>query len=61
MAKQIQIHKALAEVLGIKPDKDGFYFCSDKLLIPVTKVEAAMQLNDINLKIKLETNGKTRI
>lgn len=61
MAKQIQIHKALAEVLGIEPNKDGHYFCSERIWVPISKAEQAMALNDINLKIKLETNGKTRI
>lgn len=51
---QIQIHKSLAEVLQIKPDKNGLYFCNEKLLVPVKLVEEAMSLNDINWKIKLE-------
>ncbi len=58
---QIQIHKSLAEVLQIKPDKDGLYFCNERLLVPVKLVEEAMSLNDINWKIKLEklkSNGK---
>ncbi len=51
---QIQIQKSLAEVLQIKPDKDGLYFCNEKLLVPVKLVVEAMSLNDINWKIKIE-------
>ncbi len=62
---KIQIHKALAEVIGVEPDENGHYFCDDKMTISIKEVVAALNLNDVNWKIKLieksENNGKTQI